>query len=108
MTTVDIISKLLAERGISASKMMSALGFSNGLFSQWKSRKQKPSREKLDKIADYFGVSVDYLLGKEETAARPVSDDDIKFALYGTTDISEDDYEEVKKLAEIQKKLRNK
>lgn len=70
MKTVEIINGLLKQRGISAAKMMSELGFSSGLYSQWKSGKQKPSREKLDKIADYFGVSIDYLLGKDTTISQ--------------------------------------
>ena len=70
MKTVEIINGLLKQRGISAAKMMSELGFSSGLYSQWKSGKQKPSREKLDKIADYFGVSIDYLLGKDATISQ--------------------------------------
>ena len=67
MTTVEIINKLLKDKGISAAKMMNELGFSSGLYSQWKSGKQKPSREKLEKIANYFNVSVDYLLGTTPT-----------------------------------------
>lgn len=67
MTTVEIINELLKDKGVSASKMMSELGFSSGLYSQWKSGKQKPSRDKLEKIAEYFSVSVDYLLGNAST-----------------------------------------
>ena len=67
MTTVEIINKLLKDKGISAAKMMNELGFSSGLYSQWKRGKQKPSREKLEKIANYFNVSVDYLLGTTPT-----------------------------------------
>lgn len=63
MTTVEIINDLLKDKGVSASKMMAELGFSSGLYSQWKSGKQKPSLDKLEKIAEYFSVSVDYLRG---------------------------------------------
>ena len=63
MNTIEIINDLLKEKGISASKMMKDLGFSSGLFSQWKKGLQNPSRKKLEMIAQYFNVSVDYLLG---------------------------------------------
>lgn len=63
--STEKIVELLAEKNISASKMMKELGFSSGLFSQWKSGKQKPSLEKIYKIANYFGVSTDYLLGND-------------------------------------------
>ena len=53
-----------------------------------KGRKQGLSTETLAKIATYFKVSVDFLLGVETKKAptdgeRTVSDDDIKFALFG-------------------------
>ena len=44
---------------------MQDLGYSSGLFSQWKKGSQKPSSDKLEKIADYLNVSVDYLLTGE-------------------------------------------
>ena len=70
MKTVEIINELLKQRGISAAKMMNELGFSSGLYSQWKSGKQRPSWEKLIKIADYFGVSMDYLIGKNTEISK--------------------------------------
>ncbi len=42
------------------------LGLSNAAYSQW-TDKTIPRRSTLDKIADYFNVTVDYLLGKEHT-----------------------------------------
>lgn len=69
-------------------------------------RKQSLSTETLSKIAAHFGVSVDYLLGKENKNAptvsgeRAVSDDEIKFALFGGSgDITDEMYEEVRKFA---------
>lgn len=47
MNTIEIINDLLKEKGISASKMMKDLGFSSGLFSQWKKGLQNPSRKKV-------------------------------------------------------------
>lgn len=76
MKTVEIITELLSKNHTSASKMMSELGFSSGLFSQWKSGKQEPSTEKLSKIAEYFGVTTDYLLGKEDDSIQVYDEDD--------------------------------
>ena len=66
MDTVQRILEQLQCKNIKPSKMMKDLGFSSGLFSQWKSGQQKPSAEKLQKIAEYLDTSVDYLLGIEE------------------------------------------
>ena len=65
MSTIERILQLLNGKGISPTKMSRDLGFSSGLFSQWKSGAQKPSLAKLSKIAEYLGVSVDYLLDRE-------------------------------------------
>lgn len=66
MKTIDRIIFLLEEKDIVPAKMMKELGFSNGLFSQWKSGLQNPSAEKIFKIADYLGCSTDYLLGRTD------------------------------------------
>ena len=70
------------------------------------SERQSLSAETLSKIAAHFRVSVDYLLGKEskkaptETGERTVSDEDIKFALFGGGgEITDEMYDEVKRFA---------
>lgn len=64
MTPFDRICLLIKENNTSGAKMAKDLGFSSGLFSQWKSGKQQISQKKLEKIADYFSVTVDDLLGR--------------------------------------------
>lgn len=66
VNTIQLIQKELEKRNIKPYKMMSELGFSSGLFSQWKSGKQKPSMEKIQKIAQYLDVSTDYLLNGDD------------------------------------------
>lgn len=73
MNTVQIIQEELQSKHIKPSKMMKDLGFSSGLFSQWKSGQQKPSVDKLQKIAEYLNVSFEYLLGKTN---KPVQSKD--------------------------------
>lgn len=64
MTVFDRIKKLADGQGISVSKVATDLGFSENLFYQWK--KASPKSDRLEKVADYFGVSVDYLLGRDD------------------------------------------
>ena len=66
MDVIQRIKDLLAENNISGAKMSRDLGFSNAVFSQWNTGKQVPSTKYIQKIADYFGVSVDYLIGKTD------------------------------------------
>lgn len=63
----DKFCDLCSQKGVSPSKAAMDAGFSKSLISKWKSKQEiVPSSEVLQKIADYFGVSVDYLLGKEK------------------------------------------
>lgn len=58
------IKELCKEKSISVNALEKELGFAKG--SLCKIDKNKPSSEKLQKIADYFGVQLDYLTGTSE------------------------------------------
>ena len=45
------------------------LGISSGAVTAWKNSDRVPQERILLKIAEYFGVSVEYLLGKEKSPA---------------------------------------
>lgn len=62
---LDRILALLKENGITAKKLTSDLEISNSSVSDWK-KGSKPSCDVVVKLAQYFGVSTDYiLLGKD-------------------------------------------
>ena len=66
-TLYESIISLCNERGISGSKMCVDLGLSKSLGTKLKENSDKTiTAETAQKIADYFGVSVDRVLGKEE------------------------------------------
>ena len=67
MNVFDRIKSLADKQGISVSKVALDLGFSENLFYQWK--KSVPNVEAVQKVADYFNVSVDYLLDRTEQKA---------------------------------------
>lgn len=50
-----------------------SLGVSAPTVSMWESGAKEPTRENLIKLADLFGVSVDYLLGRDEIGAGGAS-----------------------------------
>lgn len=62
----DIFYELCKQKGISCKKAAEEIGLSNSITTKWKKTGATPSGETLDKIAAYFDVSIDYLLGKEE------------------------------------------
>lgn len=60
----DIFYELCQKEGISCKKAAEAIGLSNSITTKWKKTGATPSGETLEKVAKYFGVSTDYLLGK--------------------------------------------
>lgn len=106
-TLYENIIALCDERGIKGGKMCTDIGISKGLLTDLKmGRRTGVSAVTAQKIAAYFNVSVGYLLGEETEKApadigkRSVSDDDIKFALFGGDgEITDAMYEEVKRFA---------
>lgn len=76
MDTIDSINMYLAKKGATGAEMSRSLGLSNGTYSQWNTRKTKPSKKMLPKIAEYLGVTVDQLLGIEKAATQEGSGDE--------------------------------
>ncbi len=61
------IKKLRKAKRVSQVEMASALGLTKQCVSNWENDNIQPSIEMLVKIADYFGVTTDYLLCRSET-----------------------------------------
>lgn len=61
----DIFSALCAKRGVSKNAAAVAIGLSNSTVSKWKKTNATPESATLAKIAGYFDVSIDYLLGND-------------------------------------------
>ena len=63
----EIFEKLLNEKGLTAYKVSKDTGVSTATLTSWKQGIYTPKNEKLQKIADYFDVDLDYLLGTTTT-----------------------------------------
>ena len=69
-------NELLKEHNVTAYQVGKATGISTSTLSEWKNGKYTPKMDKVQKIAEYFNVSVDYLLGNEEkTSPAAVAED---------------------------------
>ena len=62
----EIFEQLLQKKGISAYKVAKEAGVTQTALSNWKSGRNTPSTTTLQKIADYFGVTIDYLMTGED------------------------------------------
>ena len=68
----EIFSKLLEERNLRAADVCKGTGLPSSLFSEWKRGKSNPKADKLQKIADFFGVSIEYLMTGEKKEESPM------------------------------------
>lgn len=62
----DLFYDLCTRKGVSPSKACLDMGLSRSLAAKWKNTGATPSSEVILKIADYFNVSADTLLGMEQ------------------------------------------
>lgn len=62
----EIFEELLQRFNVTTYQVSKATGISQSTFSNWKSRRNLIRGDKAKKIADYFGVSVEYLMTGEE------------------------------------------
>jgi len=60
------LKEMIAERNLTVYRVGKDTGISGSLLGYYRSGKRDPSSENLVKLADYFDVSVDYLLGRTE------------------------------------------
>jgi transcriptional regulator with XRE-family HTH domain len=68
----QIIASYIESTGVSAYKLSKATGISESTFSKWKSNPTSNiSLSNIKKIAEYFNVSTDYLLGNEPKNRLP-------------------------------------
>lgn len=60
------LREIRKENGISLKKMGEIIGVAESTMSLYENGKRQPDYDTLSKIADYFGVTTDYLLGRED------------------------------------------
>ena len=102
----ETIQTLCEERSIKMGFLCGELGLSRGLMTDLKmGRKKGVNAQTAQKIADYFGVSVGYLLGKE--SCRTVRDvlDEVDVAFYGAfRELTEAQKETVRDMVQVMRR----
>ena len=83
----SVFEQLLQKYGVSTYKVAKETGIAQSVLSSWKTGKSTPKMDKMQKIADYFGVDVDYLLTGNSEPEKPteeiiVSDKDNRFSIH--------------------------
>lgn len=103
MTVFERIKSLAKNHSKTMKQVTFDLNYSENYFYTLKNGKQ-PSAEKLNEIADYFGVSVDYLLGRtdnpQNTETKDEYDDLVMMFRKNEMEIPEDKRDEYRREVE--------
>ena len=81
MCFFDVFKTLCEKKGVSCKRAAEDMGLSNSIATKWKKTGPCPRERPSTKIAAYFGVSVDYLLGDEQAGLydeRGIENTDIR------------------------------
>ncbi|MGX8701554.1 helix-turn-helix domain-containing protein [Caproiciproducens sp.] len=78
----EIFEQLLKRRGITPYRVHKETGVPQSTLSDWKNGRGVPKIDKLQKIADYFGVTVDYLINGNDQKEKPLVNNDEELTEY--------------------------
>lgn len=110
----DTFLSLCSSKGMKPGRVADEIGINRGTVTSWKKRGYTPRAEVLQRIADYFGVTIDYLLGKvsepflslDEKGILHIDDDAFAGTKKKPTPVSEDGLDEQdRQLVELMKLL---
>lgn len=105
MTMYERIENMRKSAGISQGKLEKELGFSNGSISKWKN--STPTPDRLQKLADFFNVSVDYLItGEKKTPTTTLDAQSTNYFIKMVYEIAEAELGKIQ-AEELSQKVRN-
>lgn len=74
MGFAQVLKELMNTQGVSNYALAKYLKCSQSTIKNWLSEANSPNNEKLQQVAEYFGVSVDYLLGNSDIKEKPATE----------------------------------
>lgn len=109
---IDTFARLCAEKGVTANKACLDLGISRTAVARWK-KGSVPNGTTLALMAEYFGVTTDYLLGNEKTPAttgeREIGFDDFTYAFFEESkELTDENKQKLLELARFFKQQQDK
>ena len=108
----DRLKELRKSSGLTQIQFAEKFNIAKGTIGMWESGKREPDFDTAQRIADFFGVTVDYLLGRssEKTPAKPgereFGEQELKVAFFRGADPTLTD-EEIDDMWEDAKDLRD-
>ena len=102
LSLFERVSQLAKKHGKSLKEVAEDLGLSRNAIYQW--RDSSPKADTLNKVADYFDVTTDYLLGRNQTPEWATREEALKLdeilssnstMSYGPDEVTEEDREQI-------------
>ncbi|HAM79625.1 helix-turn-helix domain-containing protein [Ornithinibacillus bavariensis] len=105
MSLVQRIKTLCDEKKVTFAEVERKVGISNGQIRRWDN--SSPKIENVKKVADFFNVSVDYLLGRTDKQVINVENEPSTIAAHHEgEDWTEEELEEIERFKEFIKTKR--
>ena len=95
MSIADNIRQLRLRHGLSQAEFGAIAGVTDKAVSTWETGAKEPRMGAIQKLADHFHIS------KSDIIDDAPSQDAIKFALFGSVDVDDEVFEEVKRFAKF-------
>lgn len=86
MKLSTVLKQLREEKGLCQKELAAVLHVSNGTISNYENGVHSPNLDTLCDIADYYGVSVDYLLGRSDS---PYAERELMHCISGTYSVND-------------------
>ena len=65
------LKELRTHRKLRQQDVADAINCSQAVYSRYENGEREPSKDTLNRLADFYGVSVDYILGRDPVTAAP-------------------------------------
>ena len=109
----DRLKLLRKSKKLTQTEFASRFNIATGTIGMWETGKRIPDTETLKKLANFFDVSVDYLLGRTDVPKEARALDEqlkgVDFALYGEThDLTEEEKQDILEFVKYVKSKRKK
>lgn len=75
------IKDIRTRKNLTQAEVASALGVSSVVYSRYETGSRQPSIETLVQLADIFGVTVDYLLGRQDIEDSTLSEYELRLLI---------------------------
>lgn len=110
------LKRLRIEKKLTQSELGNIINVTKVSISGYENGNRSPDTDTLQKLADYFGVSTDYLLGRTDIKEPTTTDDEVEFQAFINDpelqvwykELPNSDEEELRKLRTIWEMIKNK